>query len=56
MNPRTRLANCKAYQKEALKNPIANRLYLEDLELSIKMFEEQVEMQTGWVDSEEESV
>ena len=61
MNIATRLANMKRYREEALKNPIANRLYLEDLAISIPMFEAAVKnskivIQKGFVDSEEEGV
>jgi hypothetical protein len=57
MTIETRLATCKAYREEALKHPKANRLYLEDLELSIAMFEEAVKhntivLQKGFIDSE----
>lgn len=52
-----RLKQMKNYLKEAMQNPIANRLYIEDLNLSIAAFEEQVKyanpmVQKGWVDSE----
>lgn len=42
MTIETRLANMKKYQAEALKHPQKNKLYLEDLALSIPMFEEAV--------------
>ena len=34
----TRLARCITYRDEAMKQPEANRLYIDDLNLSIKMF------------------
>ena len=51
-----RLARCKAYREEALKQPRVNKLYIEDLDLSIAMFEQACvnpSIQHGWVDSEE---
>ena len=36
-----RLATMKRYREEAMKHPLANRLYIEDLDLSIAMFEAQ---------------
>ena len=60
MTIETRLTNMRTYREEALKHPIANRLYLEDLEISIVMFEKAVKnkrseniiIQKGFVDSE----
>ena len=49
----TRLARCIAYRDEAMKEPEENRLYIEDLNLSIKMFSEAVkkpEVRKGWED------
>ena len=54
----TRLARCIAYRDEAMLNPIANRLYIEDLNLSIKMFSaarhnfasQQIIVRKGWTD------
>ena len=49
----TRLARCIAYRDEALKHPVENRLYIEDLNLSIKMFSSAVkkpEVRKGWED------
>lgn len=54
-----RLARCKVYREEALKQPRVNKLYIEDLNLSIAMFEKACinsSIQHGWVDSEEKSV
>lgn len=53
----TRLANMKKYLEKALKQPNKNKLYIEDLQLSIRMFEEairnnKVVVQKGFVDSE----
>lgn len=50
-----RLKQMKAYREKAMQNPIANRLYIEDLDLSIAAFEEQVKyanpmVQQGWAD------
>lgn len=47
----------KRYRDEALKHPLANRLYLEDLSISIPMFEAAVKnstvvVQKGFVDIE----
>jgi hypothetical protein len=53
MNLETRLARCIAYRDEAMLDPINNRLYIEDLTLSIKMFEKAVkkpEVRKGWED------
>ena len=41
MTLETRLATMKRYREEAMKQPLANRLYIEDLDLSIAMFEAQ---------------
>lgn len=51
----------KRYQKEALLNPIKNKLYLEDLAISIPMFESAIrnstiELKSGWLDKEEVNV
>ncbi len=54
-----RLVRCKSYREEALKQPRINKLYIEDLDLSIAMFEQACinpSIQHGWVDSEEEGV
>ncbi len=53
----TRLARCIAYRDEALKHPEENKLYIEDLNLSIKMFSaatrsfasEEILVRKGWV-------
>ena len=58
-----RLARCIAYRDEAMKQPIENKLYIEDLELSIKMFSDTVAstpllsdgtptINKGWTDEE----
>lgn len=52
----TRLKNMYSYREEALKHPIANRLYLEDLAISIPMFEAAAKnsgivIQKGFVDN-----
>ncbi len=52
-----RLERCKQYREEALQHPLKNKLYIEDLNLSIAMFEEAVKsnqpiMGKGWLDSE----
>jgi hypothetical protein len=54
----TRLANMKAYREEALKHPRLNKLYIEDLDLSIDMFEKALAnsaiiLRKGFVDKEE---
>lgn len=59
MNLEARLERCKAYFEEALKHPVKNKLYIEDLELSIAMFERAIKqsaIQSGWINNEEESV
>ena len=59
MSLEARLERCKAYREEALRHPIKNKLYIEDLELSIAMFEQAIKQSTirsGRLDSEEESV
>jgi hypothetical protein len=52
-----RLKQMKKYRKEALLSPEENKLYIEDLNLSIKLFESQVRngviINEGWLDSEE---
>lgn len=53
-----RLARCKQYLAEALEHPRANKLYIEDLQLSIEMFEVAAKNNgiisgKSWVDSEE---
>ena len=51
----TRLARCIAYRDEAMLDPVGNRLYIEDLELSIKMFSaalKKPEVRKGWEDEE----
>lgn len=58
MSLQQRLANCKQYREEALKHPRANKLYIEDLDLSIAYLEEatkhnNVIVGNGWIDSEE---
>lgn len=50
-----RLNQMKKYYHEALKDPLSNRLYIEDLELSISVFEAQLKtskpvLQQGWVE------
>lgn len=57
MSLQQRLANCKQYREEAMKHPIKNKLYIEDLELSIAMFESAVKTNSiivgnGWIDNE----
>lgn len=58
-----RLARCIAYRNEAVKQPIENKLYIEDLELSIKMFSDTIArtpllsdgkpvVSKGWTDEE----
>jgi len=42
MTIESRLKTCKAYREEALLNPEENKLYIEDLDLSIAMFEKAV--------------
>ena len=60
----TRLARCIAYRDEAMLDPINNRLYIEDLTLSIEMFEKAVKstpllvdgkpiINKGWEDNED---
>lgn len=52
----TRLARCIAYREIALEKPNENRLYIEDLELSIKMFKaglaKPVFTGKGWIDDD----
>ena len=49
-----RLARCIAYRDEAMKQPQENKLYIEDLNLSIEMFQAAVNkptlIQKGWSD------
>ena len=56
MSLETRLARCKSYRDEAMKHPIENKLYIQDLELSIEMFEKAIRkpilIQKGWADEE----
>lgn len=57
MSIETRLANMKRYLEEALKHPQKNKLYIEDLSISIPMFEKAIRnntivVQKGFVDSE----
>lgn len=40
MSIESRLKDMYRYRDEALRDPIANKLYLEDLALSIPMFEQ----------------
>ncbi len=51
-----RLARCITYRNEALLDPITNRLYIEDLNLSIALFEKTIRksslIQKGWTDEE----
>ena len=42
MNIETRLKLMKEYHLEALADPVTNKLYIEDLELSIAMFEKAI--------------
>lgn len=42
MKLETRLHQMKQYLKEALNDPIRNKLYIEDLELSISFCERQI--------------
>ena len=56
MNLETRLSRCIAYRDEAMLDPINNRLYIEDLTLTINMFEKAVkktEVRKGWEDESE---
>ena len=53
MSLETRLTRCIAYRDEALKQPEENKLYIEDLELTIKMFSAAIkkpEVRKGWED------
>jgi len=45
-----RLDKIKRYLREALKNPDNNRLYIEDLKLSLELFKDtkEVELQDGF--------
>lgn len=60
MSLEARLERCKTYREQALKHPRANKLYIEDLNLSIEMFEQAVRSNStrdiivgkGWLDSE----
>ena len=56
MSLEARLARCIAYRNEAMKQPEANRLYIEDLNLSIDMFSKAIAkpvlIQKGWADEE----
>lgn len=61
MSLEARLANMRRYRDEAMQHPIKNKLYIEDLNISIAMFEKHIAngkpiIQQGWVDKEEESV
>ena len=59
MSLEARLKRCKAYREQALKHPVKNKLYIEDLDLSIAMLERAIKrsiIQSGWLDSEEENV
>lgn len=57
MSLQSRLETMKKYREEALKKPKANKLYIEDLDLSIAMFEKQIAngnsyiIQSGWLDN-----
>lgn len=42
MTIETRLANMRKYREQALKQPNKNKLYIEDLDISIAMFEKAV--------------
>lgn len=42
MTIETRLANMRKYREQALKQPNKNKLYIEDLDISIVMFEKAV--------------
>jgi hypothetical protein len=57
MSLEARLVRCKQYREEALKHPRANKLYIEDLDLSIAMFENAVKnnmiIGKGWIENEE---
>lgn len=51
-----RLDQMKIYLAEAMLKPEENKLYIEDLQLSIATFEKQAEvhkpvLQNGWVDN-----
>lgn len=55
MSLTARLDRCKAYREEALKHPQENKLYIEDLDISIKCMENAVKHNTivvgkNWVD------
>lgn len=60
MTIQSRLERMKAYREEAMKKPKANKLYIEDLDISIAMFEKHADskltIQSGWLDSEEDDV
>lgn len=43
MKPETRLAQMKKYLEEAMNDPIGNKLYIEDLNLSIKYFQANIQ-------------
>lgn len=56
MSLTARLERCKAYREEAIKQPQKNKLYIEDLDLSIEYMESAVKHNTivvgkNWVDS-----
>lgn len=42
MKPETRLAQMKKYLADAMLDPVANKLYIEDLNLSIEFFDKYV--------------
>ena len=54
MSLEQRLARCIAYRDEAMKQPEDNKLYIEDLNLSIALFEQCKTypsiIQKGWAD------
>ncbi len=50
MKLETRLEQLKRYRKEAMLDPVGNKLYIEDLNLSIKLFQSQVETQSKTIE------
>lgn len=63
MSLQSRLETMKKYREQAMKKPKLNKLYIEDLDLSIAMFEKQIAngkdgylIQSGWLDNEDATV
>lgn len=55
MDIKTRLKLMKEYREEAMADPEANKFYIEDLDLSIAMFEKAAKnkgniIQSGWLE------